>query len=64
MAQDVTSRRRKCVCDNRLPRGRIAPKAKQAWAKWQGEQKGRVMHRRDAIKLGFKDRIEEITDGQ
>lgn len=37
---------------------------KQAGAKWQGEQKRWVMRRRDAVKLGLGDRIEEIVDGQ
>lgn len=39
-------------------------KAKQAGAKWQGAQKRWVIRRRDAIKLGLEDRIEEIVDGQ
>ena len=38
--------------------------AKQAGAKWLGEQKCWVMRQRDAMKLGFKDRIVDIIDGQ
>ena len=39
-------------------------KVKQAGASWLKNQKLWKMRRRDAMKLGLKDRIKEITDGQ
>jgi len=43
---------------------KVRQQAKQAGAIWLAEQKRWKMRRRDAQRLGLRDRIEEIKDGQ